>query len=271
MLRFGVILSCFVSCAALAQSPLPVPVALHVSYAAYAAGVHLADVEADLGIGPWSYQVNLAYQTTGMVGLFFSGHQFGMVSGTWDGLRASPLRFVSEGAWRGQDRQVDIEYQNGKPAIRKLVPPNDAEREPVPAALQANSIDTLSAFAELIKLVDATGRCENHVRTFDGRRAVEIEGHTAGDEALEPTSRSSFAGRALRCDFSGQMLAGFMSGDDRARDSKPLRGSAWLAPVSAGGPKLPVRMVFETRWFGEATMYLTGISPANDLRVARGK
>jgi hypothetical protein len=49
-----------------------------------------------------------------------------------------------------------------------------------------------------------------------------------------------------------------------------MHGSAWLAPVVAGGLRLPVRMAFETRWFGEATMYLTDIGPGADVKVARG-
>jgi hypothetical protein len=108
------------------------------------------------------------------------------------------------------------------------------------------------------------------VRTYDGRRTVEIEAHTVGDEVLEPTNRSSFSGKTLRCDFSGRMLAGFLFGDDRERDSKPMHGSAWLAPVAAGGTPLPVRMTFQTRWFGDATMYLTGIGPGADLQIAKG-
>ena len=47
------------------------------------------------------------------------------------------------------------------------------------------------------------------MRTFDGRRAVEIQARTVGEELLEPTDRSSFGGKALHCDFSGRMVSGF--------------------------------------------------------------
>jgi hypothetical protein len=267
-------LSLLLPCAASAQAPSQTAVhptaPFHARYDTYAAGMHVAEVETGLSLGPWTYQLNLGYHTTGMVGFFFRGHQFDFVDGSWHGVQAEPSRFVGEGSWRGIDRQADIEYQDGKPIIRQLSPPNDAEREPVPEALQAHTIDTLSALAELIRVVDATGRCETAVRTYDGRRAVAIEAHTVGEEVLEPTDRSSFAGRTLRCDFSGRMLAGFLFGDDRERDSKPMHGSAWLAPLAAGGPRLPVRMTFETKWFGEATMYLTGLGPGADVKIARG-
>jgi hypothetical protein len=98
------------------------------------------------------------------------------------------------------------------------------------------------------------------VHTYDGRRATEVEAHSVGEETLDSTKRSIFAGRALRCDFAGRMLAGFKF-DDRPSDLKPLHGSAWLAPVVPGAPPLPVRMRFETRWFGDATMYLVHAEP----------
>lgn len=267
MLRYGVtFLSLLLPSAAIAQAP----VSLHASYDTYAAGMHVAKVETGLSLGPWTYQVNLGYRTTGLAGFFVRGRQFDLVTGSWHGLRANPSRFIGEGSWRGIDRQAVIEYQDGRPIIRQLMPPNDAEREPVPEGLRGNTVDTLSALAELIRVVDSTGRCESRARTYDGRRAVEVEAHTVGNEDLQSTDRSSFAGRALRCDFSGRMLAGFLFSDNRERDSKPMHGSAWLAPITAGGPRVPVRMTFETKWFGEATMYLTEAGPGSDVKIARG-
>jgi hypothetical protein len=246
------------------------PVSLHATYETYAAGLHVAKVETGFSFGPRTYQMNLGYQTTGLAGLFVRGRQFDVVSGNWNGLSARPARFVGEGSWRGIDRLAEIDYQGGRPIIRQLVPPNDLEREPVPDGLQANTVDTLSALAGLIRVVESTGRCETAARTYDGRRTIDVEAHTAGEEILEPAKGSNFAGNTLRCDFSGRMLAGFLFGDDRARDSRPMHGSAWLAPIAVGGPRLPVRMTFETRWFGDATMYLTDVGPGSDVKIARG-
>lgn len=272
MLRCGPgLLGLLLPCAAFAQTQAPPSTPdLHARYETYAAGMHVAEVDSGFSFGPRNYQMNLGYHTTGVVGLFFRGHQFDTVTGAWLDGRAAPTQFIGTGEWRGEHRLAEIDYLDGKPAIRQLVPPNAKEREPVPDTLQANSIDTLSALAELIHVVRQTGRCETTVRTYDGRRAVEIEAHTVGEELLEPTSRSTFAGKALRCDFSGRMLAGFKFDDDRSRDSKPMHGTAWLASIVPGAPALPVRMAFETKWFGDATMYLTGIGPVSDLKVARG-
>jgi hypothetical protein len=271
MPRYGLaLLSCFLPWAASAQTPPAASrISLHASYDTYILGMRVAKVETGFNFGPQTYQLKLGYQMTGTMGFFLHGHQFGVANGAWRGVQAEPSRFVGEGSWRGVDRQIAIEYKDGKPIVRRLIPANDKERESVPDALQANTIDTLSALAELIRVVDATDRCEIAARTYDGRRAVEVEAHTVGEESLVPTDRSSFAGKALRCDFSGRMLAGFLFSEDRERDSKPLHGSAWLAPVAAGGPRLPVRVAFETRWFGDATMYLTADAPGSDITAAQ--
>lgn len=260
------LLGLLLPCAAFAQAPL----ALHATYDTFAAGMHVADLETGFNFGPRTYEINLAYHTTGLVSLLFRGHQSDQIAGVWLGQHAVPAHFLGLGVWRGVDRTTEIDYQQRKPIVRQLVPLNTEEREPVPEQLQANTIDTLSALAELIHTVAETGRCEATVHTFDGRRAVEIEAHTVGEQILEPAGRSSFAGKALRCDFTGRMLAGFKFGDNRDRDSKPMHGSAWLARVATEAPALPVRMTFETRWFGDATMYLTSIAPDPDFRVAKG-
>ena len=263
--RFAAFLVLILPCAAFAQAP----VSLHASYDTYAAGVRAAVVEAGFSFGPSTYRMNLGYHTTGMVGFFFRGHQFDMVNGTWRGTQPVPTHFLGEGLWRGQERLAEIDYVQGAPRIRQLVPANVNEREPVPETLQANTVDTLSALAGLIRTVGETGRCETTARTFDGRRAVEIEAHTVDKVILEPTGRSTFSGPALHCAFSGRMLAGFKFDDDRGRDGKPMRGSAWLASVAPNAPPLPVRLTFETRWFGDATMYLTGIGPGADIKIAK--
>ncbi|HEX2940092.1 MAG TPA: DUF3108 domain-containing protein, partial [Rhodopila sp.] len=166
-------------------------------------------------------------------------------------------------------REAELTYLHGHPEVEQLIPPNDTEREPVPDTLRAHTIDTISALAQLIHVVAQTGRCDTTVRTFDGRRVTEIHAHTAGMETLPQTDRSMFAGPALRCDFEGRMLAGFKHNSDRQRDARPMHGSAWLATVLPGTMRLPVRLSFETHWFGDATMYLTEAGFGDNVKMAR--
>jgi len=239
---------------------------LHASYAVHAGGLHVADVEVVLATDMHAYHMELAYHTTGLAGFFYRGHQFNSTDGLWERDRAIPQRHYGSGVWRGQSRLVLIDYIGGVPVLRRLDPPNETEREPIPAAASAESVDTLSALMDLIRTVDRTGRCETSARVYDGRRVSEIAARTSGDENVAPTDRSIFAGRALRCDFEGRLVAGFRldGGSDQTR--RPLHGSAWFAQMAPGSVRLPVRMTFETRWFGEATMLLTAADPNADRR-----
>ncbi len=240
-------------CSLVASTPAR---AIDAYYEAYAAGLEVIDMDASLDVAPERYRMRLDYRTVGAFNLVMRSHQETTVEGRFMGARPMPERFYSAGTLRGGPRVTQIDYQAGLPVIRQLVPPNETEREAVPTAQQAETVDTLSAVAELIHQVNTTGRCEGRATTFDGRRLSTLEARTSGEQVLEPTGRSSFSGPALRCDFVGRQLAGFLLDEDRERLQRPQAGSAWFAAVTPGGPKIPVRIVFKTRWFGDATMYL---------------
>jgi hypothetical protein len=242
--------------------------ALHARYDIYAAGLHVAEVDAAFSVGPRNYDAQLAYHTTGLVGFFRRGEQLSTVAGTWDAGRPGPREYQSVGVWRGENRETLIDYLHGQPLVRRLIPPQDTERAQVPLALQSNSVDPLSALALLIRRSADTGRCDTSVRTFDGNRASEITSHTSGEEVLAPSNRSIFSGRALRCDFVGQVLAGFLYGDATSYDHRPVRGSVWLASMAPGEPPVPVQMEIGTRWFGTATTYLTRFGEIPPTEIA---
>jgi hypothetical protein len=229
---------------------------LRLHYEAYAVGLPDLDLRVSLDMNAEGYAIGTSLRVIGLIGTFFDGDSVSTVSGTWHDATVRPISFQSHGRWGGELRQTVIDYRDGQPLIRTLVPPNQTEREPVPVALQANTVDTLSAMALLIHQVATTGRCEAQTRIFDGRRLSQVVAHTVGLVELPDTSRSVFQGPALRCDFDGRMLAGFRHDDNRAEQARPQHGSAWLAPIVPGGPALPVRIQFETPFFGTSTMYL---------------
>src|SRR6185437_1596644 len=105
---------------------------IRVAYATYAAGLDVAAVSAAFALQPHSYEMRLAYHTTGVVGLFLHGHQFNSVRGTWDGMQPEPKAFYGSGVWSGTKRLTVIDYQHGQPLVRELLPANHDERQPVP-------------------------------------------------------------------------------------------------------------------------------------------
>lgn len=243
----------------LAAAPGAAQTPARASYETYAHGIDVLDLDVAFEVNPSSYSVHVRTRTVGAVGVLFSMQVDTTVTGTFAGARPHPLRYYSTGHMRGRPRVTLIDYVGDAPEVRTLTPPNaDDERDDVTAEEQAHTVDTLSAMAELLRQVMANGRCEGSLATFDGRRVATLTAHTSGEEALERTSRSSFAGPALRCNFEGQQTAGFKHDEDMEVARRVQHGSAWFARVIPGGPVLPVRIEFTNRVFGQATMYLTG-------------
>jgi Protein of unknown function (DUF3108) len=243
---------------------------VHLRYSVYAAGLNVVDIDSKLELGPKGYRVDLAYHTVGLFGFLNHNSIESFAQGFLAPQGVQPLRFASWGSLRGVPRRTVIDYIAGQPLVREQIPENDDGREPVPVGMQHATMDTLSAMTMLVREVAATGRCDGHASTFDGRRLLQITSHTAGLESLGTEDRSSFSGPALRCDFEGRQLAGFQPDDEAAERAKIHHIEAWLAPMTPGGPPLPVRVRFETHWFSHATAYLTSVDGGEDAtKLAR--
>jgi Protein of unknown function (DUF3108) len=242
----------------------PVPAALpaadqpRLTFAAYAAGFNVLRLAAAVTVAPDLYQVAVSGRTAGAFGALYHGAGTSMANGVWTGDDVLPQHYESAGTWGGDPRRVLIDYSGHDPVVRALDPPDDGYHQPIPTDLQHDAIDTLSAMALLMHRVATTGRCDVAARIFDGRRLSSIAAHTAGAELLPPTGRSPWHGTALRCDFDGRQLAGFPRDQPPDTAGRIQHGSAWLARLSPDGPPVPVRVTFETRFFGAATLYLTG-------------
>ncbi len=228
----------------------------HLGYSAYAAGFNVLNIQAALDINPQTYRIEFTSRTAGAFSLLVSGEIKTTVAGWRTPEGVAPTRSYSYGTFRGNPRRVQIDYVGGQPDVRILEPASEADRDPVPAPLWRDTIDPESAMASLIYRVNSTGRCETAARTFDGRRLSEVHAVTAGMETLSAERDSAFAGAALRCDFEGRQIAGFLHDADDKELKRVQHGSAWFAQVTPGGLSLPVRIRFSTRFFGAATMYL---------------
>jgi hypothetical protein len=234
-------------------------------YAAYAHGLHTADITTDVALTASGYAFRLRVRTTGLVDIFVRSQLDSNAEGYWQGLRASPMRFESAGRAGGQAWHTLIEYRDATPLLRILQPTVDEPRDPVPAALLDGAIDNLSAIATLLRLVRQSGACEAAMTTFNGRIVLGFSVHGAGMQPLAAAPHSPYAGPALRCDFTGLERAGFRRGASTQSRQRPRRGSAWFAPVAAGGtggalPPLPIRMRFDTAWVGYVTLYLQSLT-----------
>jgi len=252
--------------AARAQDALPE----RLQFAVYAAGLNVLNIISDVELSQQNYRIDLNFRTAGVFGALFHSDINSFVQGTWNGAVPAPVRFASWGITRGEPRETIIDYHETQPVVIKLEPKEDKDRDPVPSALQRNTVDTLSAMAMLVRAVADTGKCEGELTTFDGRRVLRITAHTAGLETLQSEGRSSFNGPALRCDFDGLQTAGFQHDESDAELHRIHHSTAWLAKVSPDQPALPVRVMFETTYFGHAIAYLTTATPKPPGALASG-
>ena len=255
-------------CLLVLGSPAPARAqgAIHATYATYSHLVNVLNLEASMELTPGGYGIRIVTHTAGPVRLFLRSDITTEVSGRFsagpgDGA-ARPVRYSSDGQMNGDPRVTLIEYRGSQPTVRTLTPPNSADdRDDVSSTATVDTVDTLSAMAQLLRQVSTTGRCEGRVSTFDGRRLATLSARTAGEEVLERTGRSSFAGPALRCEFEGRQTGGFKRDDDVAREQRPQHGTAWFARLTPAGPVVPVRITFQSRILGEATMYISSPVP----------
>ncbi len=228
---------------------------VHIHYTVYAAGLAVAAVEADWDILPAAYKIHTSFHTIGALAIAASGKGESTAEGAFNAGRPQPHRFFSQGTFRGEQRVIQIDYPGREPHIRQMVPPQEEERDPVPPAQQAGTVDGLSAVVVLMRQVNATGRCDGRVETYDGRRLSEVAAQTGPVQQLEATSRSSYNGPALRCDLEGRMTAGFVRDQDQTRLRQPTRATAWFAALTPGGEQVPVRIEIQTRLFSPIMIY----------------
>ena len=239
----------------------PKAAAAQLGYTIYVLGLPVADAIIGVDMASPAYRLALRFHTTGIADVFAGDKLEEHTAGRLENDEPAPFEYGSSGRIHGQDRTVGLTWHGGTPTIAVIAPPNTAEREDVPAALLAHTVDPLDAIVLLLHQVEQTGRCEGSSRAYDGGAMQLLEAQTVVEEEVRHSLRSIFSGRALRCQFSDQTLAGYRTGSGRDDDLRIHRGTIWLAQVLPGTQKLPVRASVETRWLGDAMIYLTSASP----------
>ncbi len=227
------------------------------SYTGYLLGVHAFDMTLDVSLQPSGYRVAASFRLAGVLGALWPAEGSTVVDGQFADGHAVPRDMVSQGRYWGTSHVLRVNWINGLPKVLQMTPPADKDREPVPAADQVNTVDTLSAVAAVMRQVAMNGRCDGTARTFDGIRLSELSARTVGVETLKPTDRSAFQGEALRCELTGRMIGGFVRGDDSAASRRPKTASVWFAKLQRDGPPIPVRMSFTQPGSPGAAAYLT--------------
>ena len=217
---------------------------LLLTYQGTLAGAPVIHAEARLDRDATRYTLRTSVQTVGALSVLVRGHSDVISQGVWRGNGAVPSHTDSEGFWNGRPRRLVIDYAGGVPDIRVMEPDDPERRRALSRDDIAGTTDTLGLMVGLIRQVAATGRCDIDTRLFDGH-GVTAFSMTTSARTAQPA--------ALRCDFSTRKVAGLRPNDDPRRVD---HGYALFAAPSPGLPVLPVRIVFHTRWTGDAVLAL---------------
>jgi hypothetical protein len=235
--------------------------AVQLSFSLYALSVPVAESSMEFALEPAGYSMGLQYRTTGLATIVASGALKQSSKGIWEHDQPFPSEFRSYVRLHGKDRTVNLAYRNANPFITEADPTNESEREIVPPARLEHTFDPLSAMVDMLHVAQQTGKCDISHNTYDGRRLESFVARTVDYEDIPQSSRSIFSGRALRCDYTSTPLAGIRIGDGHEEDARVRTGTIWLAPLTSGGPRLPVQGLIDIRILGSATMYLTKVVP----------
>jgi hypothetical protein len=235
--------------------------AVQLNFTLYALSLPVADSTMTFNLTPTGYGMGLSYHLTGVASVFNGDHLDETTKGIFDHDQPVPLEFRSFIKLHGQDRTVILNYRDGNPTNSVIIPPNEAERDPVSPSLREHTFDPLTAVVDIVEAASRTGRCDLSHYTYDGRRRELFEAHTVGEETIPPSGRSVFSGQALRCDYVTKPLAGFRIGEGREDDERVRTGTIWLGQAIPGQPRLPVQGIVDVRFLGSATMYLSAIKP----------
>jgi hypothetical protein len=229
-------------------------------YTARLHGVKLLDVDFCLVLQGDRYLAGLSARTVGVADWIAHARAVGRAAGHFAGDAVKPAGYEEQGRLSGEDHRVVIDYPAGAPVLRVLAPPAGKYRLAVPPSDLAGAIDGPSAVALESVAVSRTGGCDGQVLVFDGFQLRRATSRSAGHDVLAPSSRSVFAGPALRCQTESAMLAGFLKNVPVAGQMKPRHSTVWLAPLSPGGLALPVRMVFDADLLGSIVVDLDAAS-----------
>jgi len=221
--------------------------ALDLSYQVFAGGLHIFDFDVELALRDGAYTIAAQGATKGMVGWIYKWNVKMESEGIArsDGFR--PFRYDTVTDWQGEPKSMRLTFlPRGEYDVARTPPePVDAEdEEELPKALPADVVDPLSLALVAAQSLAETGRCDQTLPVFDGKRRYNlIIGHL-GKGHVEPNRYSIYHGPAVRCRFAMERISGFSkkrryaSQWDEEKDAPPV---IWLAKVREGFPPVPVR------------------------------
>jgi hypothetical protein len=185
-------------------------------------------------------------ETSGLIGALFNWRFDANSVGAWQGGNIVPERYHTANVWRGNAREVSIDYVDGVARKVSAVPPYSAEdMKKVDPAMIPGAIDPTSAVTLLVLTFALEGRCQPQTAIYDGRRRYDAKLETLEAEILKSSSAAPFAGKAEGCKLSFKRIAGFKPDKKRLQD---FGVDIWQADIGVEDGRVPVRLELSTPW-----------------------
>lgn len=262
--------------AGLLAAPLPAaaaeaPLLLELGVEMYAAGLHALSLDLTAESDGRRYRVEGQAQTRGAMDLLTRWRSRSLSEGriARDGDLLPELHQV-KGEMRWSSRETMLRYDDrGRVAELRIVPPPDRERrQPVPAALTTDTMDTLSASLVALREPDTASACRQSAPVFDGRRRYDIRFHAVGEETLKLSQYSMYAGPALKCRVEIVRIRGFQDDGEPEEEARKRATWVWFARLPEAPVALPVRLEIESE-YGYGIAHLVRVRASGGARTAK--
>ena len=197
------------------------------------------------GAGQPRYDTRINMETSGLVGALFNWRFDASSVGEWQD-EAVPTRYRTANVWRGNAREVAIDYENGVASAVSAEPPYSAEDlEKVAPFVTPGAVDPTTAVTSLVMKSALEDACHPQTAIYDGRRRYDANMQALPPRALKRSSTAPFEGQVGGCKLTFKRIAGFRPGKKRMQD---LEVDIWLAEIGVEIGRLPVRLEMQTPW-----------------------
>jgi hypothetical protein len=225
---------------------------VNLGYEVYLGGLHIFSMNVDMALRPGSYSVAAAGGTRGMIGWIYKWDvklaAEGVDAGGLDKAGAiRPKSYVSVTDWQSTPKTMKLAFGEGGSYDVQRNPPEEidvADEGELPAALPANAVDPLSLAVAATRALAASGKCEQTLPVFDGKRRYDLIVKDLGEATIAKNSYSIYAGPALRCGFTMERISGFSKKRRYTRqwdEETSVPPTVFMAQIRADLPPLPVR------------------------------
>ena len=256
-----------------------------LTYDVYLGGLHAFSFDLRLVLGPVGYRIDASGGTRGMTAMLYKWDVALTAQGVADGLAPSetgpaavrPQRYVTVNSGRQEPRTLLLAFEDGGAYSVKQTPtPTSAdadEHDDLPHRLPADIVDPLSGALLATQTLADTGRCEQTLPVFDGKRRYNLLIRDAGEARVPKSRYSVFEGAAVMCQFTMERISGFKAKRRYASqwdDDKDEPPTLYLAKVRDGLPPVPVRFTGALA-LGSMVVHLSKVESDTELASSNGR